>query len=72
VTNLRLGLSTQYLLRIRKLTLGAAAYCIFGICLIDRQELVLIAHNYKALSRLVACYGCLAGSRVIDGRRVVS
>ena len=27
------------------------------ICLIDGQELVPIAHNYKALSRLAACYG---------------
>jgi two-component system, response regulator / RNA-binding antiterminator len=43
----------------------------FDICLIDGQELVPIAHNYKALSRLTACYGCFAGIRVIDGRRIV-
>ena len=29
------------------------------ICLIDRQELVPIAHNYKALRGPSACYGCL-------------
>ena len=31
------------------------------ICLIDRQELVPIAHNYKALRYRLACYGCAAG-----------
>src|ERR1700722_8168177 len=55
-----------------KLTLGAAACCMFNICLIDGQELVPIAHNYKALSRHAACYGCFAGIRVIDGRRVLT
>ena len=40
------------------------------MCLIDGQELVPIAHNYKALSELLACYEDLAGMRVIDGRVV--
>ena len=44
-----------------KLILGAAACCIFHICVIDRQELVPFAHNYKALQRLSSCYGCIAG-----------
>jgi hypothetical protein len=44
-----------------KLTLGAAACCMFQICLIDREELVPFAHNYKALPVLSSCYGCIAG-----------
>jgi hypothetical protein len=43
-----------------------------SIALPEGQELVIIAHKYKALSQLLACYGWITGIRVIDGRRVVS
>src|ERR1700687_2447279 len=53
-------------------TRGSPGANVKSTALVDRQELVPIAHNYKALSELLACYEDLAGMRVIDGRRTVS
>jgi hypothetical protein len=47
-----------------KADFGRSGLLHIWICLIDEHELVLMAHNYKALRRLLPCYGCPAGLRV--------